>query len=75
VRRAALTGDHLRQRSLTVPVDTRDPEDLSLPELERDALDAQLRAFSRRAHVPELEDDVASSHRPARRLGLGERVA
>ncbi len=56
--RGTLARDHLRERALAVAVDTRDAEDLALPEVERHALDPELRAVARRAHALELEDDL-----------------
>ena len=43
--------------------------------LERDALDAQLRAFARRAHPAQLENDVARDLDVVFGLGVGEIVA
>ena len=75
MRGAALARDHLGQRTLAVPVDARHPENLPLPQLERDVLDAQLGPFARRAHVPQLENDVSLDGDLAGRLGFGQVVA
>ena len=75
MRGAALAGDHLGQRALAVSVDARHPENLPLPELERDVLDPQLGSFARGAHVPQLENDVALHGNLAGRLGLGQLLA
>ena len=65
VRGVPLARDHLGERALAVSVDARRPEDLALPELERDLLDAELRSLAVRADALQLEN--ASRRRRRRR--------